>query len=52
MGPGNSIICFNRQTDSNQPIQLYYVNTVTGDVRQFIDPNIISGADQVVDAAY
>ena len=51
-GPDNSIIFFNRQTDSNQPAQLYFVNTVTGDVRQFIDPNKINGADQIVDAAY
>jgi len=51
-GPDNSIIFFNRQTDSNQPAQLYFVNTVTGDVRQFIDPNKINGADQIIDAAY
>ena len=30
-GPDNSIILFNRKTDSNQPAQLYFVNTVTGD---------------------
>jgi Tol biopolymer transport system component len=51
-GPDNSIIFFNRQIDSNQPAQLYYVDTVTGVVRQFIDPNIINGADQIMDAAY
>lgn len=51
-GPGNSIIFFNRQTDSYQPTQLYYVDTVTGEIRQFIDPNIINGADQIIDAAY
>jgi len=51
-GPDNSIIFFNRQADSNQLVQLYYVNIVTGDVRQFINPAIISGADYILDAAY
>jgi hypothetical protein len=51
-GPDNSIIFFNRRTDNSEIEQLYFVNTVTGIIRQFIDPNIINGADQIIDAAY
>jgi Tol biopolymer transport system component len=51
-GPGNTIILFNRQTEDNQKQQLYLVDTVTGNVQQYIDPAAINGADQIIDAAY
>ena len=51
-GPDDSIIFFNRRTEDNEKEQLYFVNTVTGLVEKFIDPNIINGADQIIDAAY
>jgi hypothetical protein len=51
-GPENSVIFFNRQTDDSEREQLYFVNTVTGYVQQFIDPALINGADQIIDAAY
>lgn len=51
-GPNNSILYFNRQPDLMQKKQLYFINTISGSINQFIDPSVINGAVQIVDATY